>query len=94
MKNMIKTSKMAFLILKLKMGSRMLRLISETKWAIHPEGWSPTKIVKPRGGAFSYPPQTQQNKLISPLIIYHTGGGHPPSPVTVQNCMSRILVFT
>ena len=29
---------------------------------------------------------------ISPHNIYHTGGGtRPPSPVTVLNCMSRIL---
>ena len=107
---------MAFLIRKLKMGSRMLRIVGTTKWAIHPEG-ERTKIVKPRGGAFSYPPLILLNgggvffkrkfaetteslkhskiNIISPLIIYHTGGGeHPPSPVTVQNCMLRILVFT
>ena len=129
MKNMTQNiHEWLFLIRKLKMGSRMLRIVGTTKWAIHPKG-ERTKIVKPRGGAFSYPPlilvnggggffkrkfsetvkggaqgkqeeggkipQTQQNKhYFTSNYISHGGGGHPPSPVTVQNCMLRILVFT
>ena len=63
--NMKHMTQKEFFIWKLKMGSSMLRIKGATKWAIHPEGGR-TKIVKPWGGASSYP--------LYPTLILRNGG--------------------
>ena len=81
MKNMTRNIQNGFLDMKL--GSRILRIMGVTKWAVFPEGggqqFSGTvkgggAQGKQRGGGqtLSY---TAKKKLISPHIISHTGGG-------------------